>query len=295
MMPHFFVIGASRSGTTSLYHYLRQHPQIYLNPLKKEARFFGFWGEPLGFGGPGDDAAAATITHSLAEYEALFRGASAEQRIGDISPIYLYLPKAAEQIHRQAPQARLVAVLRHPVERAYSSFLNLRRKRLEPLEGFDQAMLAEPGRIAAGWHPRWHHKERGFYARQLHRFLEQFTAGQLRVYLSEELRNRPIEVLRDLFQFLGVDPSVPIDCSQQYHVQRQSRFAGLRAACWLGRGSQVAETTADRWPSQHWLSRLLQLKSQLPATVRHRWLHDYAADIRRLEPFIGRDLSHWLN
>ena len=123
-MPNFLIIGAMRAGTTSLYHYLKQHPQVYMSPVK-EPRFFALEGEKPDPGRPTDER---LMNHSITDieaYRALFQAVSKETAIGEASPLYLYSPKAPERIRHYIPDAKLIAVLRDPVERAYSHFLDI--------------------------------------------------------------------------------------------------------------------------------------------------------------------------
>ena len=119
-VPKLIVIGAARSGTTALYEHLRQHPQIFLSS-SKEANYFAFEGEPLDYRGPGADF----VNNSVASWDAyleLFADAPGDAVIGDISPLYLYAPKTAERIRARLPDAKLVAILRNPIEQAFSHF-----------------------------------------------------------------------------------------------------------------------------------------------------------------------------
>src|SRR5438067_1321734 len=103
-LPTFLVIGAARSGTTSLYHHLRQHPAVYMSPVK-EPNFFAAEGEDLPYEGPGEPV-MEWVT-DLDCYAGLFRDASSEKAIGEASPLYLYSPKAPERIHKCVPSAQL--------------------------------------------------------------------------------------------------------------------------------------------------------------------------------------------
>src|SRR5688572_28750810 len=96
-MPNFLIIGPAKSATTSVYHYLDQHPQIYMSPVK-EPRFFAYEGEKPAFVGPGDEAFANSSITEIDAYRALFRGVTGEVAIGEASPNYLYIPKAPERI-----------------------------------------------------------------------------------------------------------------------------------------------------------------------------------------------------
>ncbi|TCJ15544.1 sulfotransferase, partial [Rubrobacter taiwanensis] len=182
-LPDFLVIGAGKAGTTSLYYYLRQHPQVYMSPTK-ETNFFALEGQRVAFRGPGVEERinAWTITE-LSEYERQFAGVRGERAVGEVCPLYLYSERAAERIKRHVPEVRLIAVLRDPAERAYSSFLMLRRSGREPLEDFAAALEAEDRRVAGGWEYAWHYRRAGYYHEQLSRYYALFDPAQIRVYL----------------------------------------------------------------------------------------------------------------
>ena len=113
-MPNVLVIGAMKAGTTTIYQYLRQHPDIFMSPVK-EPQFFS--GRPsCEWKGPDPRVARG---RSLDEYQALFAGARGERMRGEASPVYLCDPAAVESIHRHVPDVRLIAILRQPVDRAF--------------------------------------------------------------------------------------------------------------------------------------------------------------------------------
>ena len=136
-LPNFLIIGAMKSGTTSLYHYLKQHPQIYMSSIK-EPNFFALEGSNLDFNGAeGKEQIQRLIKResiiNIEEYRALFRRAAHETAIGEASPMYLYSPEAPYRIRYYVPEAKLITILRNPVERAYSAFLYMTRDGREPL------------------------------------------------------------------------------------------------------------------------------------------------------------------
>ena len=148
-MPNFFIVGAQKAGTTSLYHYLNQHPQVYMSPIK-EPFFFDHELSAGGqvvrreFGGRRQPPRFANIE----EYSALFDGVGDEKAIGEATPLYIYAPGTPERIERYVPGAKSIALLRHPADRAYSAFLYAVRIGAEPLTDFAQALRAEPLRDA---------------------------------------------------------------------------------------------------------------------------------------------------
>jgi hypothetical protein len=295
--PNFLIIGAGKAGTTSLYHYLRQHPQVFMSPAK-EPKFFALEGHPLDFRGPHDDRIRRGTTTSLAEYLALFDQVRDEAAIGEASTIYLGDPRAPGAIAERIPDARLVAILRHPAERAFSAHQHLVRDGYEPLTRFEDALAAESQRMADGWYVQYQYQDRGYYGRQLQRYFDRFDRDRIRIYLYEEFLADPRRLLADLFGFLGVDPGFQPDISSWHNVSGQPRSAGLQR--WLTRSHPLKEALKARIPAR-WGHRLISrvqavnvVRSALEPETRQRLIRAYRDDIEQLQGLIGRDLSHWL-
>lgn len=161
ILPNFLIIGAAKSGTSSIYDYLKQHPQIYMSSIK-EPIFFAFEGEQIDEFGPFNDdpLAKGTLTNSatnIDDYQALFRDVDGEKAIGEASVRYLYFSKSPNRIKKYIPEAKLIAILRNPVDRAYSHFLMNLRKQFEPLNDFSKALQAEEKRKLDNWGWDWHY------------------------------------------------------------------------------------------------------------------------------------------
>ena len=141
-MPNFLVIGAAKSGTTALYHTLKQHPQIFMSPVK-EPHFFAFEGERPVYCGPGDrELFNPRVVFRLEDYVRLFDGLRAQTAVGEASVQYLMRSDAAAaRIRQHIPRAKLIAILRQPADRAYSHYIMLRSQGLERLS-FTQALAA---------------------------------------------------------------------------------------------------------------------------------------------------------
>jgi hypothetical protein len=300
-LPDFLVIGAAKSGTVSLYHYLQQHPQIYMSP-QNEPNYWALAGADFAtcFQGPGDRQAIEKfyITEQAA-YEQLFAQAAPEQCVGESSPVYLYSARAAQQIRAYLPQSKLVAILRQPADRAYSHYLHFRRAGLEPLADFALAVKAEPARIAQGWGPvpMWHYVQMGFYAAQLQRYFELFGRQQVGVWLYEQWLSDPLELLQSIFAFLGVDDSFVPDMAVRHNWQGQSQNKGVLD--WLA-GRQRLKSWARQWlPAAvyHHLRHQVYRHSLTPAFdpgLRQELSGLYREDIMKVQAMIGRDLSHWV-
>lgn len=304
-MPNFLIIGAAKSGTTALYEYLKQHPQIYMSWLK-EPHFFAFEGKKPNFQGPGDqELYNYIIVGDVEDYCALFEGVSKEAAVGEASVNYLYLPRARDRIRHYVPEAKLIVVLRNPIERAYSSFLHMIRDGREPFNDFAEALQAEAERIQNNWAPIWHYKQAGFYYTQLKHYYEVFEREQIRVYLYEELNNETISVLRDIYNFLGVDNTFVSDVSKRYNVSGVPKNKRLHALhLFLLRPHPVKSIFKPllprkmRRPLLEGLTNAIRnrnlAKPPFPVEVRRQLTEVYREDILKLQELIQRDLSKWL-
>ena len=297
--PNFLVIGAHKSGTTACYHHLKSHPDIFMSPVK-EPRFFGVDGTHPRYGGPGVGAhlPGTTYVADEGEYLQLFSGSARKKAVGEASTIYLYLPGCAGRISQSLPNVRLIAILRNPIERAFSNFLHAKRDSLEPLETFAAALDAEEARIRDNWPPFWHYANRGFYGIQLPRYVELFGHDQLRIYLYEDFVERPADVIGDMYAFLGVDRDFRPDLTKRFNESGLPRSARLFSALTLpGRSGLIPRALAS---SNLWqrvraaLNRTALLKPPIPMRDRARLQELYRTDIGRLESLLNRDLSHWL-
>lgn len=298
-MPTFLVIGAMKCGTTSLYYYLRQHPQIYLHPSRKEAQFFCYEGNAPGFLGPGDDEVNRYIIQDIEAYRRLFEGATGQAAIGEVGTVYIYIPGSAERIHHYVPRVRLIAILRNPVHRVYSNFLHLVREQLEPCGDLAEALRREPQRIRERWSPHWHYVQAGFYHAQLKRYLDIFDRRQIRVYLYDDYQKNPIGLVQDIFRFLGVDDSFVPDMSLRHNVAGIPRIRGLHRL--LDSRHPIKKILRPFLSSERRLAirerlRMLNLRKPpalAPELYRHL-LETYREDILALQGLLDRDLSHWL-
>ncbi len=204
-LPNAVVIGAPKSGTTSLYHYLKQHPEVFL-PGQKELHFFSYNLLAQNVQGPGDENALRPVCRTKEEYVRHFRGVTTEKIVAEVSPSYLYFCQVSESILAELGPVKIIAILRDPVEKAFSQYMHLVRANRETLP-FYEALQAEEGRRAAGWGDMWRYAESSLYAARLRRYIELFGRQQVKIILAEEFFAQPVKAMRDLFGFLGVDPT----------------------------------------------------------------------------------------
>ncbi|MDH3686754.1 MAG: sulfotransferase [Myxococcales bacterium] len=295
-LPNFLIIGAAKCGTTALYRYLDQHPDVFLSP-SKEPQFYAFEGEQLSFQGPGVTINETAVTR-LEDYEALFEGVRNERAIGEASALYLYVPSAAERIQRHVPNARLIAVLRNPTDRAYSSYMHLRREGRESCETFPEALEAEAGRIAENWGFLWRYRDLGLYAGQLRRYYERFPRAQIRVVLYDDFQSRPQETLREIFGFLEVDPDFSPDTSVRHNVSGIPRSRALYSILWgKNRLGQLVESAIPGRILADVRGRVaghLLRREPFDPALRARIAASFRDEVVELQDLIGRDLSAWL-
>jgi hypothetical protein len=232
-LPNFFIAGAPKSGTTSLYHYLGQHPEIYMSPIKEPNYFasevrLGQFSEHLRpraerdlaplrayLNGPMREKRFGSLISEWPDYLRLFRKAQGQKAIGEASVCYLWSESAAANIHRSIPDAKIILVLRNPVEMAFSMYLHtLRSGAIQGSfrEAIELGLQQRGGRLAV-LHP---FLDMGFYHQQLSRYTEVFPKNQLRIYWYEEYQAKAAPMLADMFRFLEVDPAFSPDMSKRY-------------------------------------------------------------------------------
>jgi hypothetical protein len=246
VLPNFFIAGTARAGTTSLWEYLRQHPDIYMPPvfeLKEPSFFCDSYG-----------------IKDWKQYLELFAEGRGRKMIGEASGPYLTSPESPARIREAFPEARFIISLRNPADRAFSKYKWMRANRFESAPSFEEALKLEESRAASDdfrknngqYFYNFLYFQSGRYVEQVRRFFETFGREQVRVVIFEEWTRQPLETVREIFSFLGVDA--------QFAPQIQVYNA----------------TTKD---------------SAFDASLRAELLQRYKDDIRQLEKLLGRELE----
>lgn len=285
--PTFLIIGANKGGTTSLYRYLSAHPDVYMSPVKEPSYFAKLGQDGADPTDPAQRRTTAKVTWTEAEYLALFDGVRDEHAIGEASTAYLANSNAAGRIAETIPDVKLLAVLRQPVQRAFSAYAMHVSWGFEHLD-FADAVAAE----LAGDRPdglRRHYIRTGYYGRQLERYFARFPPEQMQFHLYEDLSADPTALVRSVLEFIGVDPAWTPDTASRYNVTpKPSRLDRIPR------------------PLRHLAGRLLPVRArqrirnrtarvlELPDATRRQLLELYRDDIRLTQKLIERDLSSWL-
>jgi hypothetical protein len=296
-LPNFLVIGAGRSGTTSLHHYLGQHPSVYLPAVKAPSHFY-CCDRPLA----DDPYLRAHTRHSFVPdpvaYERLFEAVRAETAIGEVSPVYLATTAAAPRIASRLPGVRLIAILRHPVERAWVRFVGRVRDGLERRTDFAQVVRDEtraplPRDDAFGTYVA-----SGFVHHFLSTYTARFPRERLRIHLFEDLVRDPAALVAGLYAFLEVDPSFRPSLET-----RHNRSGGLIRGRWLRllwtRTALLRAAVRPHAPLRlrdaafRAVTRRLEAPRLDPALAAEL-VELFRDDTERLQDAIDRDLTHWL-
>ncbi|MFH1680250.1 MAG: sulfotransferase [Candidatus Eisenbacteria bacterium] len=290
-LPNFVLIGAPKCGTTSLYYYLRQHPQVYL-PERKELHYFTYDHLKDLTAGPGDARTLDFACSTRAEYEAHYRGADAAAAVGDISPSYFCFPEVSRAIREELGDARIVVSVRDPIQKAFSQYMHLVRDGREDLP-FHEGLLAEEERMRRGYGFLWRYASGSLYADRIASFSEVFGRDRVKILVFEDLVRSPETVLRDLFGFLGVDPESRPDLSGVYN--RSGRPRSVTVARFLSKQgvlSRWASRCVPRFIRSRVARRLLDLNTGTKGAIDERsaeYLRAYfRADVERLGALIGR-------
>jgi hypothetical protein len=300
-LPDFFVIGAPKAGTTAIHAAMARHPALFLSD-PKEPKFFLCDGTAprSGHAGPGDRHSAREWIWRRDRYEGLFDDAPAGALKGESTPFYLYDPAAQTRIAELVPHAKLIAVLRDPIDRAYSNWLHLWSDGLEPIADFVAACRAEDERVAAGWAPFWHYLRLGRYGDQLAHLFSLFPETQVHLLRYRELVDEPAETLSRIWRFLGVGTDAvgvaePENTRPYVAPSVRARVLGATIRAGARAGAHAPPTVWRRLsvPLTRALQRGSGIRPELSADVRRQLVDRFADDVARLEGLTGWSLDDW--
>ncbi|WP_170134088.1 sulfotransferase [Palleronia aestuarii] len=296
-LPNCFFIEAAKAGTTSLHTCLDQHSDIFIME-RGEPSFFQHAKETLNFTGSDDKEWAETLVTDPGDYRALVNRSGGLRARGEISPCYLYFDKAPERIPRDIPQVRLIVILRHPVDWAYSHSLMNRARGCEPATTLANAIDKEAERAVSGWD--WRYIDAGLYHRQMDRYYCRFPRDRIKVFLYDDLKDHD-EFFTELFEFLGMDPAFHPDTSIHYRTASLPRNAILRdlvtkpsaAKSMLKRLLLAGARTLVKQRASAWNFRPPERLA--PDTRRDLFQRYIAEEFRKLEPLIKKSLHEWFH
>lgn len=290
ILPNFLLIGAAKSGTTSLYNYLHQHPQVFMSELK-EPRFFIYEGQQIS---DNDLVNRKTVT-DINDYHSLFQGVTKELAIGEASG-YLASADAADRIKKYLPNVKLVAILRNPVDRAFSHHTFAVQKGFENEVVFQAALEKElQGTNDCQYTRTYIHQ--GMYHKNLLPFYRNFPPENIKVVLYEDLVQDRIGLIKDIYTFLNVDPSFVPDLNVRMNKSGIPKHRKLYEL--YQKGSVLRDIVRSLLPKTYrgklnrWIENRSLRKLHFPDELRHELAEYFKEDITGLEMLINRDLSGW--
>lgn len=299
ILPNFLIAGAAKCGTTSLYHYLRQHPDVFMSDVK-EPKFFSGCGANRG-SGPGDAIVEQSVVKSFGEYTGLFQRSRGNKAVGEASVDTFFYPEISiPAIQRHLGDPRIIIILRDPVERAYSAYRYIVRDGFETLS-FRETLSAEKKRRQDGYRFMWHYQDGSLYAARVRLFQENFK--RVLVLLYDDLENDAPSLFQSLCNFLEINPDYIPDMKVRHNVSGIPRLPLLNALFVRPkRLHKIARTIggaimgADRWVRMRDRAHLAILKKSVPMDpeIGQQLRLFYRDDILILQDYIGRDLSSWL-
>lgn len=304
--PNFFIVGAPKCGTTSLHEYLQRHPDVFM-PYYKEPHFFG---SDL------DGSRFRQFRGKPERYLKLFRDARGQSRIGESSPWYLVSQRAPAEIHQYDPAAKIIIMLRNPVDMMYSMWSQFRYSGNEQIGSFAEALAAESDRRANKRIRRAAHCITGLQYRQMARFSQQlpryfaaFGRENVLVIIFDDFRSDTAGVFRGVCDFLGIDSSLPMRFDIR-NPNKETRWSWLQQLI-VGSGFSLMllkdrlsylATTHTLAPYRYRTRAVegviaaytrYEQRSPLTPELRQSLQREFASDIDALSQLLDRDLSHW--
>lgn len=304
--PNFFIVGAPKCGTTSLHEYLQRHPDVFM-PFFKEPHFFGTDLEGSRF---------RQFRGRPERYLKLFRDARGEKRIGESSPWYLASQRAAEEIQAYDPAAKIIIMLRNPIDMMYSMWSQFRYSGNEQIGSFEEALAAEPERRAGKRIRHAAHCVTGLYyremtrfAQQTRRYFERFGRENAHVILFDDFRSDTPAAFGAVLEFLDLAPYPDISFDIR-NPNKEVRLEWLQTlivdsgfSLMLLKDRLTYLATTHSLVPYSWRTRAVkgviavytkyESRSPLTAELRRRLASELEGDIDALSALLDRDLSHW--
>jgi hypothetical protein len=279
--PNLFVVGIAKSGTTSLYQYLNAHPDVYMSPIKEPHYFSDI--QPTG-----KMRSYIRVMRNREAYFSLFEKASHCSVIGEASTSYFWDPAVPYKLVEHNPTCKIIVILRDPVERAYSHYLNDVREGVEN-RTFDEAILDEVNSSCRVWGKDSLYVNLGLYFGRLKRFKNVFGENMKTIEFEKFVRDTR-STMESIFEFLSINPA--LGDSIQYTAHNTHAQPRTRVHRWILKSSAIRDAAHVFVPAKarstiiKHLSKPMQ-KPSMSNSSRKTLVEYYAADVRALKHFAG--------
>ena len=299
--PTFLVVGGARCGTTGLVEGLRANPRVFVTD-PKEPHYFALHSRGAHFTAPGDQHTINRVSVTDRDaYLALYPRKHDYLALGDasVSTMY-YFEDALPEVVAMNPAMKLVALLREPVDRAFSAHQYMRARGLEPVEDFMEAVALEPERRAAGWHHIWHYTAMSRYADSLAALQAAVPAHQLKICFYDDLNSDYAGMLQEVFDFLDVPVSGDAGAGAdipRVNISGQPKYKTAHAVIGAITANERLRSTLKRTTSYRFRERVRRamLKSSgVPAAAREELAPLFEEDLSRVRALLDQPVPTWL-
>lgn len=286
-LPDFFIVGAPKAGTTSLYHYLQSIPEIFMCPIK-EPNYFA--NEEIS---RNKLYYKQKLIKSLPEYKKLFFNANQNQAIGEASVSYLFYPGTAANIKKLIPRAKIIIILRNPADRAFSHYLM--DKRLGYIRASFEDVIYRNKNLKNISLYYQQYVDLGFYFEQVNRYLQNFSSKQIRVFLFEEISQNFSQYIKSTLQFLEISNEYIPELHKRFNVHIEPKNTPIQFLYSVS----LVRRTFNRLLTPKWQMSFKKAmfqtddKPEMKKETREHLNLLYRSNIETLETLIDKDLSIW--
>lgn len=311
ILPTFIVVGANKGGTTSIYHYLKQHKEVYLSPIK-EPHFFSkdidtnlfkkeFAHNKLQdidkyLSGDMKEEYHAAFIRDVEQYKKLFSKVQDQKAIGELSTSYLYSEVASKEIKNLIPDCKIIICLRNPFERAYSHYrMNLWTGNSNQFD-FYNALVDDYNHTPKVWGNAHLYTEIGLYYEQVRRYLDLFGKENVKIIFTEDMKKNATRVVKELYEFIGVDSTFIPDTSTRYNEVFTPKYKNIT---WFLNKSGI-RPLMKRLSPQFLKNIFVKVfykgkgeKGEIPENAKQFMKEKFAEDISKLSNLLNKDLSNW--
>lgn len=297
--PDFFIVGAGKAGTTALYHYLSQHPDVFM-PTIKEPHYFC---SDYHLQHPGTVFSRFT---DEATYLTLFSDAGSKKRAGEASPTYLSSQVAAQNIYQFNPDAQIIMMLRSPIDTMYSAYHQFRFGQVEPLPTFEAAIAAQEDRRAGRQLPKnlrvspamLLYVDMVSYTAQIKRYFEYFPREQVHIIIFDDFKSDSAARFKEVLEFLEVSTNfttafTPVNTSKTYRIAWLQQLL-YNPPSWLISLARTVEPVTK--PIYHQLRKANMQEERYPPMqpeTKRQLQEIFRPEVEALSALLGRDLTHW--